>query len=520
MIAPVAQLHAAPLAGAVALVAFLVLRRRHLEPPLLIGGALLTILLLLTGFGAIEFPNLKTSIEKLSSALGEWTYLVVGLMAFLETGAFVGLVAPGESFMLLGGVVAGQGDVSLIALIAIGWTCAVLGDVASFTAGRRLGRDFLERHGPKFSITGERLERVDGFFEDHGGKAVFLGRFIGIVRAVNPFLAGSSGMPLRRFLPYSVLGAGTWASSLLLLGYAFWASFDQVMQWAERGALALGTTISVLVGLVWSYRVLREAENRATAAQWISRTLDRPVMRPVAFVARPVWRRSRAARRWAAGRLTPGELGLEVTTLHALMAVGSFGFIGNAIELRTTDVLPADTRAATIVDSLRADWLTSVAKVVSDIGSSTVLIPLILLATWFLLYRRLFSDAAVLLAGSLLTWIAVPIAKDIVDRPRPAGSLVETSGSSYPSGHAAHGVVLLVIAVLLARASPGLARPAALIVAGAVGAVAVAASRVYLGAHYLSDVVGGVGLGVTIYAACGLVAIFADYVRHNAPRAR
>ena len=135
----------------------------------------------------------------------------MGALAFLETGAFIGLLAPGETAMLLGGLVAGQGKIDVLTMIAIAWTAAVAGDVTSFFLGRRLGRGFLERHGPRVKITEERLQSVEGFFDRHGGKAILLGRFVGLVRAVAPFLAGSSGMPLRRFIPYDVIGAGLWS---------------------------------------------------------------------------------------------------------------------------------------------------------------------------------------------------------------------------------------------------------------------------------------------------------------------
>ena len=516
----IAALHPVPLVSVAALILLLVLRRKDMEPPLLIGGVLGSIMLLAFGTGLVEVPNIQKLVEDLSGALGAWTYLVVGAMAFFETAAFVGLVAPGETFMLLGGVVAGQGEVSLIVLIAIGWSCAVAGDLVSFYAGHRLGRGFLERHGPRFSITEERLATVDAFFDSHGGKAIFLGRFVGIVRAVNPFLAGSSGMPLRRFLPYSILGAGTWATMLLVLGYVFWQSFDRVTEWAERGALALGTTVTVIIGGIWIYRYFKVPEHRHQVASWISRTLDRPALRPLAWVLRPIWRRTWIIRRFVADRLTPGDYGLEVTTLHAIMAVGGFFFIGNAIELRTVDLVPGDTRTADLMARIQADWLTSIAKVVSDVGDSVVLVPALVLTVGFLFYRRRVSESLALAAGSVLIWVAVPIAKDVVDRPRPTGSLIETSGASYPSGHAAHGMAWLAIAVVIARALPGLARPAALVIAGIVVAAGIAASRVYLRAHYLSDVVGGIGLGAALYSLCALVAVFVVYLRQNGARTR
>ena len=101
-------------------------------------------------------------IEDVAEALGPWTYALVAA-AFLETGAFVGLVAPGETIVIAGGVIAGQGEIQLLPLIGLVWACAVLGDTTSFYIGRRLGRRFLERHGPRFKITEERLEQVESY---------------------------------------------------------------------------------------------------------------------------------------------------------------------------------------------------------------------------------------------------------------------------------------------------------------------------------------------------------------------
>ena len=137
----------------------------------------------------------------LSERLGAWTYLLVGLLAFLETGAFVGLIFPGETAVILGGAVAGQGETSIVITIAIVWFCAWAGDTTSFFIGRRLGREFILKHGRKVRITPERFEQVERFFQRHGGKTILVGRFIGLVRALAPFIAGSSGMQYRALRP-------------------------------------------------------------------------------------------------------------------------------------------------------------------------------------------------------------------------------------------------------------------------------------------------------------------------------
>ncbi len=186
-----------------------------------------------------ELPefNLEEIIKDLSEGLGSWTYLLVALLAFLETGAFVGLVAPGEFTVLLGGAVAGQGDISLPLILAITWLSAFLGDSVSFMLGDRLGRDFLVRHGPRFQITEERLKQVEDYFARHGGKTILIGRFIGLVRALAPFIAGTSNMRYRAFWPYSVLGTGLWAATFILIGYFASQSLDTVAEIVSKGLI-------------------------------------------------------------------------------------------------------------------------------------------------------------------------------------------------------------------------------------------------------------------------------------------
>ena len=143
-------------------------------------------------------------------------------MAFLETGAFVGLIAPGETVVIVGGLVAGQGEINIIILIGLVWVCAVAGDTTSFLLGRRLGREFILKHGHRVRITETRLEQVEGFLHRHGGATILFGRFLGLVRALAPFVAGASRLPVRRFLPYDIVAAGAWATTFCLLGYIFW----------------------------------------------------------------------------------------------------------------------------------------------------------------------------------------------------------------------------------------------------------------------------------------------------------
>ena len=142
--------------------------------------------------------------------------------------------------MLLGGAVAGQGAIDVYLLIAIAWFAAWAGDTTSFFIGRRLGREFVLRHGPRVGISQERFEQVEDYFSRHGGKTIFIGRWIGIVRALAPFIAGSSGMRYRGFVPYSILGTGLWASVHILVGYFFSRSIESAARLRRAGRLPAG----------------------------------------------------------------------------------------------------------------------------------------------------------------------------------------------------------------------------------------------------------------------------------------
>jgi membrane protein DedA with SNARE-associated domain/membrane-associated phospholipid phosphatase len=493
---------------AAAVLAALYRKRAHLEPTLKVGGLIVATGCIVYGTGAVHLPKLDQVLEDLGQALGAWTYLLVAVMAFLETGAFVGLLAPGETVILVGGVVAGQGEIDIVALIAIIWVCAVAGDMTSFFIGRRLGRSFLVKHGPKVQITEPRIEQTEAFFEKHGGKAIFLGRFVGLIRAVAPFLAGSSGMPLRRFAPYDILGAGLWGTTFAILGYVFWQSIDQVLAAAKTGSLALGTTIVLGTLIVLAVRRLRDDEQRAQIVAWVD---GNPVLGPVA-------RRLRRPARFAWKLLTPGDLGLELTTLLTVVAVGAFVCIGYAISLSPGDLTPGDRRGLLWADDLRTGWLDDFSKALTHLGTLYFTGGLVLIASAILVVRGKALDAAALAAGVVLTSLASHQLKALEDRPRPSGSLLDTAGSSYPSGHAANAVAYVAVTVVLLRTmsvpGPPSARAALLIVSLLV-VIGVGLSRIQLRAHYFSDVAGGWGLGAAVFALCGMVALIVGHFRQN-----
>jgi membrane-associated phospholipid phosphatase len=250
-------------------------------------------------------------------------------------------------------------------------------------------------------------------------------------------------------------------------------------------------------------------------------------VRPLFAVGRPVYRRAlRPA--WEAvapqvrflwGRVTPGELGLELTTALAVAGVGIFVYVLYLVELSSGDLgpLPLDVEAFDMVDRLRNDTLVDVAKVVTGLGALPTILALVGGTSIILAARRRWAELIVLVVGLGLVYVAVHVSKAAIDRPRPGDPLIETSLSAYPSGHAAYATAWIAVALVLTRRL-GLLANTAVVTVGIAIAVGVGLSRVYLRAHYWSDVAGGWGLGCGIFAALASIGLVVEYFRQNGGR--
>lgn len=419
-----------------------------------------------------------------------WGYLLVGLLAGLEAAAFVGLVIPGEAAMLLGGVLAFTGRASLPVMMA----CAALGAVVGDSAGYELGRRFSEplrasRLGRR--IGPDRWDHAEHYVRQRGGRAVFLGRFVGVLRALVPFVAGASRMPYRSFLPYNALGAVIWAPGFVYLGFLAGHSYRRVEQLAGRASLLLAVAVVVLGAL-------------AVAARWVSRHPDRALAPLRRLAARPGVLRvqDRYARQLAflAARLSPaGALGLALTAQLALLALfgSAFGAVTEDV-LAGDEVVRIDSPVAGYLIDHREPWLTTAMRLITDLGGVRVVVPLLLavglLARW---RQRSWRPLVLLTLSAVGAVLASTGIKLLVARPRPTtDALVHALGYGFPSGHSTQAAaVWLSVAVVLAS----MTRSTAARVATGAAALAVVAlvgiSRVYLGVHQPTDVLGGWALG-------------------------
>jgi undecaprenyl-diphosphatase len=265
---------------------------------------------------------------------------------------------------------------------------------------------------------------------------------------------------------------------------------------------------------------VRDPDNRARLRAWLERQAERPALRPVARVLSPVLRTTRRPARFVWDRVTPGDLGLELTTLLAIASVGSFVFVWDLVGVQDRELLMGDSMTLRLADRLHAEAGVTVAKAISVLGTLPVAIALVAAGAAVLLRHRRPRDAAALAIGLALTYVGVHLTKAAVDRPRPERALVEVDGSAYPSAHAAYSITWIAVAVALSHALPNLASRFAFVTVSIAIAAAVGATRIYLRVHYLSDVVGGWALASAIFALCGTAALVIGYVRNNVPAPR
>ena len=164
------------------------------------------------------FLNLNDAFSRMVFVGGDFSYIILFLVIFLETGLVVTPFLPGDSLLFLAGIFAKQGVLNIFLLFFILVFAAILGDSVNYFLGKSFGRRFLI----KFSLLNQRqFDRAERFYAKHGNITIFIGRFIPIIRTFVPFMAGIGKMNYRKFVTYNVLGAIVWVGFFLSMGYFF-----------------------------------------------------------------------------------------------------------------------------------------------------------------------------------------------------------------------------------------------------------------------------------------------------------
>lgn len=197
------------------------------------------------------------ALDQILSLIGQYGYLAVLFGVMLESA---GLPVPGETILIAAGALVHQGTLDFGDALFFGVLGAIAGDQIGYWVGRKGGRPLVLRWGRYAFVTPDRLNRAEAFFERHGGKAVFLARFVAGLRVFGALVAGTSRMPWRRFFLYNALGGTVWATTAVSAGYFLWASIRLIEHWLGRASLVL---VAVLVlGLLLHHLYRRSMRGR------------------------------------------------------------------------------------------------------------------------------------------------------------------------------------------------------------------------------------------------------------------
>jgi membrane protein DedA with SNARE-associated domain len=202
---------------------------------------------------------LQTLLDAVPSDVGLWIYFVVFAAAASESALFLGLVVPGETVLLVAGVLASRGQGHVVPYMVAAITGAIAGDSIGYELGRHFGPR-LRRSALGRRVGEERWERAEHYLQTRGGRAIFFGRWIAVARAIVPALAGQAHMPYGHFLLWNVAGAIPVGVLHVGLGYLAGQSYTTVERYLSLGHWAL-LGIVVVVGAIVYWRHRRSARS-------------------------------------------------------------------------------------------------------------------------------------------------------------------------------------------------------------------------------------------------------------------
>ena len=439
------------------------------------------------------------------SSLFEWLQqnpllglLFVFLVACGESLAVVGLIIPGALLMVGFGALIALDYLPFTPTIIVAIFGAIVGDGISYWLGVKYNRN-LAGVWP-FSRYPDLFSRGEIFFQRHGGKSVLLGRFFGPLRPIIPAIAGMMRMPMRRFFLINVLSAVFWAPLYLLPGFIFGASLELASEFAGRFTLLLVVLVFSLWLFVWLIRL---------GYLWFMPISDAVMAKLINWS-----RRHPVAGAIPAAIVTPDHSeirGLSLLALILLLATigfillselaGYFPFMHNFNQLvfHTLQALhnPPFDHAMVFITAMGDVWL---------------LVTLVFLTAVYLFLTKQYLALWHWILVFIFPLLLLELLKQFYALPRPPG-IEMLHDYAYPSGHATLATATYsFLAIFLARDVQTPYRLVIYISAGLL-IILIAFSRLYLGAHWLTDVVGGMLLGLAWAALIGIA-----YRRHAPER--
>jgi len=423
-------------------------------------------------------------------------YWVAFFAAFLETLLGLGLLLPGSTLLVLLGILAAKGYLDLGDVIWFAVLGAIAGDNLNYILGKRYGQQWLKKE--YWFLKASHIDKSRQFLDQHGAKSVFLGRFVPTVKELMPFIAGTVQMNQAKFMLWNVLGAIGWGFQFVLPGYFFAQSMSLAQLWLSRIGMLL-LVVVVFIGLIYWLKHVLVSKGPALLALAVSlihtaatALMESPQLRS--------WRnRHPRTAGFIRARIQPQRftgLPLSLLLLGLLYSAGLFG--GLVEDVITSQLIVAvDVRLSHLLMAYRSNWLTHFFTWITLLGKSQVIAIFsigTLLVCWWNRQRDLVVPLLVSVLGSTgFTFLG----KLAIHRARPETAIYLENSASFPSGHATIAVAFYgFVAYTLLRNREDWSEKVNIMLATGLLVVAIGFSRLYLGEHYLSDVLAGYLVGI------------------------
>ena len=439
---------------------------------------------------------LIAAIITFASAHRVLAYGVAFLLAAAEAFPVLGALVPGTAVIVgLGALVPG-GTLAMWPLIAVTAVGALAGDGLSYLFGRHYKQHAIGmwplRARPGLLAAGE------AFFARHGSKAVLISRFLPGVRAAIPMVAGMSGMSAVRFYAVDICAAAMFALAHIWFGMALGASLTVLHAIAGRLVVLVLILVAALALAVWLTPLA--------------------IRRSIGLVARlrgPVRQWAEAgdggARRLVRSALDPERPeALGLLALGAALIGGLWLFFGVLQDVIAGDPLVrADAAIFHFLQSLRTPVIDQVMVAITELGDAAVVVPVLIVTLAWLAWQRAWRAAIYGLAAVAGASLFAFLMNVTLRQTRPDSMFAGWNSYSFPSGHATASAALYGFLVVLICREVGARARVAVTLAAVLLVGAIAFSRLYLGAHWLSDVTAGLAFGVAWVALLGIV-----YLQH------
>lgn len=385
-----------------------------------------------------------------SATLSQWGYLILLAATLFETAPLFGVFIPGQTLVIISGVLVKMGTLDFIPLLLIVSFGAIAGDTMGYLIGRKYGYKFISKYGKYFLLKKSNFEKVQKLIGDHAGKTLILGRLNSFTRATVPLITGASRVKFRKFFTFNILGGIIWALSFIILGFIFGASYEIASKYVGQFILL---AIILTIAIVFTYRFVDKRKH----------IFEKYHLYSLSLCIVSTW--------------------IFFEMLDGISAGNSIAKFDIWVNSQTTAFWnPALNKIVIFVTNLGG-------SINIAILSAALLIALIAAKKWYYSILLLFSMGGGVMVEKIL--------KMIIERPRPHNSLIAADDFSFPSGHATMSTIFF--SLLLYSFKNDIKNPILkkLFIAGNILIFfLIGLSRIYLNVHWVSDVIAGFSLGV------------------------